>query len=234
MQKEKLVRISAIAGAGFCLAAVLGIAWYRANGQEKRILNTRTDKVSYAFGADLGNSLRHRSVVIDPELFSRGLRDGLAGGKTLLTPEEVRAAIAGVQNEQKLKLLAKNKREGDRFLAANKARPEVVTLASGLQYKILKPGAGRKPSAGATVVCNYRVSGLDGTEIDSSYARNQPVTFPVKAAIRGWAEALQLMPAGSKWQLFVPPDLATVAGKESPSNATVIIEVELVAIQEPT
>jgi FKBP-type peptidyl-prolyl cis-trans isomerase len=167
---------------------------------------------------------------MDPALFNRGLRDGLAGAKTLLTPEEVRAAIAGLQNEQKQKVLAKNKQDGDSFLTANKAKPEVVSLASGLQYKILRPGAGRKPSADDTVVCNYRVIGLDGTEIDSSYARNQPVTFPVKTAIQAWVEALQLMPAGSKWQLFAPPNLTSVAGREPPSNATLIFEVELLAI----
>ena len=126
-----------------------------------------------------------------------------------------------------------NQKEGDAFLAANKSKPGVVTLPSGLQYKILTAGAGPKPTAADSVVCNYRGTLINGTEFDSSYKRGQPATFPVSGVIKGWTEALQLMPVGSKWQLFVPPDLAygaRGAGSEIGPNSTLIFEVELMSI----
>jgi len=127
-----------------------------------------------------------------------------------------------------------NKKQGDAFLAANKAKEGVVTLPSGLQYKILTEGKGPKPAATDSVVCNYRGTLIDGTEFDSSYKRGQPATFPVGQVIPGWTEALQLMPVGSKWQLFIPPDLAY--GERSPSpvigvNSTLIFDIELLSIQ---
>jgi FKBP-type peptidyl-prolyl cis-trans isomerase FklB len=129
---------------------------------------------------------------------------------------------------------AKNKAEGQAYLAKNKTQPGVVTLPSGLQYKVLKAGQGKKPTAGDTVVCNYRGTFLNGTEFDSSYKRNQPASFPVGGVIKGWTEALQLMPVGSKWQLFIPPELAY--GERGmpgaiPPNSTLIFEVELLSIQ---
>ena len=156
-----------------------------------------------------------QSVPVDPAILARGLKDGLTGGKTLLTDEEAQAAITAVQNEMRKKqqekmqeAAAANKKEGDAFLAANKGKEGVVTLPSGLQYKILKEGTGPKPTASDTVVCNYRGTLINGTEFDSSYKRGQPATFPVSGVIKGWTEALQLMPVGSKWQLFIPSDLA--------------------------
>jgi FKBP-type peptidyl-prolyl cis-trans isomerase FklB len=127
-----------------------------------------------------------------------------------------------------------NKKEGDAFLAANKTKEGVVTLPSGLQYKILQEGTGPKPTASDTVVCNYRGTLLNGTEFDSSYKRGQPATFAVGQVIHGWTEALQLMTVGSKWQLFIPPDLAygpRGAGNDIGPNATLVFEVELVSIQ---
>ena len=127
-----------------------------------------------------------------------------------------------------------NKKEGEDFLAANKSKEGVVTLPSGLQYKVLKEGTGPKPSPTDSVVCNYRGTLINGTEFDSSYKRGQPATFPVNGVIKGWTEALQLMPVGSKWQLFIPPDLAygqRGAGADIGPNATLIFEVELLSIQ---
>jgi FKBP-type peptidyl-prolyl cis-trans isomerase len=131
--------------------------------------------------------------------------------------------------------IEKNKKAGEAFLAANKEKPGVVTLPSGLQYKILQPGSGPKPTASDSVVCNYRGTLVDGTEFDSSFKRGQPATFPVGQVIKGWTEALQLMPVGSKWELFIPSDLAygergTNGGPIGP-NETLIFEVELVSIQ---
>jgi FKBP-type peptidyl-prolyl cis-trans isomerase len=127
-----------------------------------------------------------------------------------------------------------NKKEGAEFLEANKTKEGVVTLPSGLQYKILTEGTGPKPAASDTVVCNYRGTLISGTEFDSSYKRGQPASFPVNGVIKGWTEALQLMPVGSKWQLFVPAELGygdRGAGGEIGPGATLIFEVELLSIQ---
>ncbi len=213
-----------------------------ASAQEAPALATEKDRLSYAMGMDLGNQLRTRSVDIDPAVFGRGLMDALSGGKTLLTEQEARAAIAELQKAMMVKQAAaakvageKNKAEGEAFLAANKAKEGVVTLPSGLQYKILKAGDGRKPTEADTVECHYRGSLIDGTEFDSSYRRGQSVTLKMKGGvIPGWAEALLLMPVGSKWQIVVPPRLAygeRGAGAAIGPNATLVFEIELVAIK---
>jgi len=194
------------------------------------------------FGAGLGANLKRQSVEYDPALVVQGFKDALTGAKTRITPGEAQAVLKEVQEEvakeQQAKMKevgAKNKAEGDAFLAANKSKEGVVTLQSGLQYKILTEGTGPRPTAADTVVCNYRGTLVDGTEFDSSYKRGQPATFPVGGVIKGWTEALQLMSVGSKWQLFIPPDLAygeRGAGADIGPNATLIFEVELVSIQE--
>jgi FKBP-type peptidyl-prolyl cis-trans isomerase len=173
----------------------------------------------------------------------QGMKDAMAGSKTLLTEEEARAALMQLQSEVQAKQQAKaaqegeaNKKEGEAFLAANKSKEGVVTLPSGLQYKILKEGSGPKPKATDSVVCNYKGTLINGTEFDSSYKRGEPATFPVTGVIKGWTEALQLMPVGSKWQLFIPSDLAygargTPGGPIGP-NSTLIFEVELMSIKE--
>jgi FKBP-type peptidyl-prolyl cis-trans isomerase FklB len=138
------------------------------------------------------------------------------------------------QAEKAQQMGAANKTEGETFLAANKNKEGVITLPSGLQYKILQAGTGPKPAATDSVVCNYRGTLINGTEFDSSYKRGQPATFPVNGVIKGWTEALQLMPVGSKWQLFVPAQLAygdRGAGADIGPNATLIFEVELLSIQ---
>jgi FKBP-type peptidyl-prolyl cis-trans isomerase FklB len=205
-------------------------------------LVTPKDKFSYALGMNLGTTLHRQSVEVDPAILLRGLKDALAGGKLALTEDEARAALTEVQNEVRKKMQAQmqqlgeaNKKEGDAFLAANKTKEGVVTLPSGLQYKILTPGSGPKPTLSDTVVCNYRGTLINGTEFDSSYKRGQPATFPVSGVIKGWTEALPLMPVGSKWQLFIPSALAygeRGPGAEIGPNSTLIFEVELLSIQE--
>jgi FKBP-type peptidyl-prolyl cis-trans isomerase FklB len=205
-------------------------------------LKSQKDKFSYALGMNLGKNLHQQSVEVDPNLLARGLKDALTGGKTLLSDEEARATLTAAQAQVRAKQQEKmqqagaaNKKEGDAFLAANKAKEGVVTLPSGLQYKILTAGSGPKPSANDTVVCNYRGTLINGTEFDSSYKRGQPATFPVAGVIKGWTEALQLMPVGSKWQLFIPADLAygdRGAGADIGPGATLIFEVELLSIQD--
>ncbi len=139
------------------------------------------------------------------------------------------------KQEEKAKLVGDaNKKSGDAFLAANKTKPGVVALPSGLQYKILTAGTGPKPTAADTVVCNYKGTLLDGKEFDSSYKRGQPATFPVGQVIKGWTEALQLMPVGSKWELFIPAELAygpRAAGPDITPNSTLVFEVELLSIK---
>ena len=191
-------------------------------------LKTQKEKVSYALGANLGMNLHKQSVEVDTTIVLRGLKDALAGGKLLLTDDEAKAALTQLQTDLRNKQMEKmkeamdlNKKAGTEFLEANKAKEGVVTLPSGLQYKILTEGTGPKPTAADTVSCNYRGTLLDGTEFDSSYKRGQPASFPVTGVIKGWTEALQLMPVGSKWQLFVPSDLAYgdrgIGGSTSPA-----------------
>jgi FKBP-type peptidyl-prolyl cis-trans isomerase len=212
-----------------------------AGSQSASALTTKKDKVSYAIGMNIGTNLHKQSVDVDPKILQQGLQDALAGGKTLLSEDEARATLTEFQNEMRQKQQEKmqqageaNKKEGEAFLAANKTKESVVTLPSGLQYKIITAGTGPKPTAGDSVVCNYRGTLIDGKEFDSSYKRGQPATFPVSGVIKGWTEALQLMPVGSKWQLFVPSELAygdRGSGPDIGPNATLVFEVELLSIQ---
>ena len=190
---------------------------------------------------NLGESLQKQSVEVDPNLLLKGIKDTLAGSKTLMTQDEEHTALMALQDDLRKTQMAKaekaavkNKKDGDAFLAANKAKEGVVTLPSGLQYKVLHAGTGPKPTITDSVSCNYRGTLTDGTEFDSSYKRNQPTTFPVNGVIKGWTEALQLMPVGSKWQLVVPPALAYGDHAASPiigPNATLVFEVELLQIR---
>jgi FKBP-type peptidyl-prolyl cis-trans isomerase FklB len=211
-------------------------------------LKTDKDKNSYAIGMNIGKGLKRDAVDVDPAILARGIKDALAGQKTLLTDDEAKTVLTALQNEMRKKQLElrqqameaqkqageANKKEGEAFLTENKTKDGVVTLPSGLQYKILKGGDGPKPTATDSVVCNYRGTLINGTEFDSSYGRGQPATFGVGQVIKGWTEALQLMPVGSKWQLFVPAELAY--GERAPGgaigpNSTLIFEVELLSIQ---
>jgi FKBP-type peptidyl-prolyl cis-trans isomerase FklB len=206
-------------------------------------LTTQKDKFSYAIGMNIGTNLHRQSVDVDPELLIQGMKDALAGGKMLLTEDEAKAVLTEAQAEMRKKQQDKmqaegdaNKKEGEAFLAANKAKEGVVTLPSGLQYKVLTQGTGPKPTTADTVICNYRGTLVDGKEFDSSFKRGQPATFPVGRVIKGWTEALPLMPVGSKWQLYIPPDLAYGdhgAGPDIGPNATLIFDVELLSIQAP-
>ncbi len=206
-------------------------------------LKTDKDKFSYALGMKMGANFKKQDVSVDPAILERGLKDALAGGTTLLTDEQAQDALMQVQNQVRQKqqekmqaAAAENKKQGEDFLAGNKGKEGVVTLPSGLEYKILTQGTGPKPTASDTVECNYRGTLIDGKEFDSSAKHGGPATFPVSGVIKGWTEALQLMPVGSKWQLFIPPDLAygsRGAGPEIGPDSTLIFEVELVNIKPP-
>ena len=208
---------------------------------DNSVFKNQKDKVSYAIGLDVGGTLRKQSIEVDPDVFIKGLKDALAGSKPQMSDEEIRATMTQLQTDMRARQEAKlkqageaNKKEGDAFLAANKTKEGVVTLPNGLQYKILTPGTGPKPTLSDTVVCNYKGTFINGTEFDSSYKRNEPATFSLGGVIKGWTEALQLMPVGSKWELFIPPDLAYGATGKGPigPETTLIFEVELVSIEQ--
>lgn len=214
----------------------------QAIGEEKGAPKNQKDKVSYIIGMDIGTNLKKQSIDINPEILLKGIKDGLSGNKPLMTDQEMKDTIAGFQREMQAKqeevnkkMGDKNKKEGEVFLAENKKKEGVVTLASGLQYKVIKKGSGKKPKATDTVTTHYKGTLIDGTEFDSSYKRGQPVSFPVNGVIAGWTEALQLMEEGAKWQLFIPSLLAygeRGAGPQIGPNATLIFEVELISVQE--
>jgi FKBP-type peptidyl-prolyl cis-trans isomerase FklB len=204
-------------------------------------LKTQKDKISYAIGMDVGNGLKKNDVDVDPDLVAKAIKDILAGNKPLMTDEEVKTAITGLQKDlqakqqERAKALGEKNKKREEFLAKNKTNKGVKTLPSGLQYKVITEGKGKTPKASDTVTVQYKGTLIDGTEFDSSFKRGQPATFPVSGVIKGWTEALQLMKEGSKWQLVVPADLAygaggTPGGPIGP-NAVLIFDVELVSIK---
>jgi FKBP-type peptidyl-prolyl cis-trans isomerase FklB len=202
-------------------------------------LKTQKDKVSYAIGMDIGNSLKKNSVEVDPDVLLKGMRASLSGGKALMTEQEGRETLMAYQKEmqakQQEKMKAegeKNKKAGDAYLAENKKKKGVKTLPSGLQYTVLSKGTGTTPKETDTVTVHYRGTLIDGTEFDSSLKRNEPATFPVKGVIKGWTEALLLMKEGAKWQLVIPANLAYgESGRPGiPPNSTLIFDVELIKV----
>lgn len=204
-------------------------------------LTTDKEKRSYALGMNIGDSIKQDNLDLDPAVVSQALKDALSGGKMLMTDAEAKEVLGKLRNDVMAKRQAEaqkegeaNKAAGQKFLADNKTKAGVVTLPSGLQYKILKEGTGPKPTASDTVSCNYRGTLINGTEFDSSEKHGGPASFGVNQVIKGWTEALQLMPVGSKWELFVPAELAY--GERSPGpeigpNSTLIFDIDLLSIK---
>ena len=222
-------------------AAIVLLPSFAAAAQGAPELKTDKDKFSYALGMKIAENFRKQGLELDPAMFGKAFAESFNGGKTAMTDPEMKTLLMAAAQEFRKKQAAQQaeqgeaaQKEGDAFLAANKAKEGVVTLPSGLQYKVLKAGAGEKPMLDDTVVCNYKGTLINGAEFDASEKHGGPATFPVKGMIAGWTEALQLMPVGSKWQLFVPSNLAY--GAQGPGdigpNATLIFEVELVSIQK--
>src|SRR4030042_5362226 len=223
------------------MIVILGILFLvsQVNAQENLVLKNQKDKISYIIGMDIGTNLKKQSIDIDSNILAKGVKDALAGTKPLLTEQEIQETMVAFQKEMMVKqveVAKKNKAEGEAFLTENKKKEGVKTLLSGLQYKVIKAGTGKKPKSTDTVTAHYRGTLINGSEFDSSYKRGQPATFPVSGGmIPGWTEALQLMEVGAKWQLFIPPNLAygeQGAGRDIGPNATLIFEIELVSIQE--
>jgi FKBP-type peptidyl-prolyl cis-trans isomerase len=212
-------------------------------------LATEEDKVSYSVGVDLARNILRQGVGVKPDVLIRGMRDGFSGTNFLLSDDDLRMALGIFQAEAKQRMLQTrltpnrvaqlNRDEGLAFLANNKTKPGVVTMPSGLQYKILKAGSGRKPVETDTVECHYRGTFVNGIEFDNTYERGQSAVVKLADAMPGWKEALELMPVGSKWQLYIPAPLAfgprgSSARGSHPGvgpNATVLFEMELVAIK---
>jgi FKBP-type peptidyl-prolyl cis-trans isomerase FklB len=219
-----------------------------AAGTNAQALKSEMDKLSYALGVNAASQLQKNSVDVDADLYFQGFKAQLSSGNPLVTAAQASATVGAFQTELMKKQKTgkttatkekaeKNKRDGEAFLTEHKSKEGVVTLPSGLQYKILKAGDGEKPTLEDTVVCNYRGTLVDGTEFDSTARRGRPGILPVKKVIKGWREALPLMAVGSKWQIVVPPDLAygmRTAGHTIGPNSTLIFELELIAVKETT
>jgi len=223
-----------------------------AGAAEKTTLKSQKDKRSYSIGLNAGRnmkqSLQSQGVDIDLKLLQKGIADGINGAKPALSEEEMQSVMTDLRKEmmakqqemaakqqEKMKETGeKNKKEGAAFLEENKKKEGVKTTSSGLQYKVITEGKGKSPKETDTVSVNYKGTLIDGTEFDSSYKRGQPATFGVNQVIKGWTEALQLMKEGSKWQLFIPGELAYgergAPGGQIGPNAVLIFEVELLSI----
>ncbi len=204
-------------------------------------LKTEQEKLGYAIGMNIGMNMKQQQVDVDPAQVAAGLQDALKGGETVLTPEEMGQILMAFQQKKQMEEMAKmaaeaaqNEKLAQEYLANNAQQEGVVTLDSGLQYKVLAQGDGATPKADSTVEVHYRGTLVDGTEFDSSYKRGEPAVFPVNGVIPGWTEALQLMQEGDKWQLAIPPQLAygeRGAAPVIPPNAALVFEVELLKVQ---
>ena len=199
---------------------------------------TSKQKYSYAIGFQIGNGLKRDNADVDIEAIKQGIADVLAGAKTKVSMEDMQAAVMEMQTKQNEARQAKGskaKKAGEDFLAANKKKKGVKSLKSGIQYKVVKKGKGDKPAASDSVVAHYKGTLIDGTEFDSSYKRGQPATFAIGQVIKGWQEVLPLMPKGSKWQVFIPSDLAygeRGAGANIGPNETLIFDIELLDVKK--
>jgi FKBP-type peptidyl-prolyl cis-trans isomerase FklB len=208
---------------------------------EKLELKDQKDKESYSLGYQFGQNLKAQDVEINLDVYISGIRDSLGGKDSLMSQEEIRTTLSDLQKriaavrQKELKEKAeKNLSESKAFLAENGKKEGIKTLLSGLQYKVLAEGYGKMPKAEDTVTVHYKGTLIDGKEFDASYKRGQPATFKVNGVIKGWSEALQLMKEGSKWQLYIPPDLAygeRAMGPQIPPNSALIFEVELISVK---
>ncbi len=216
----------------------------------KADLKTEDDKVSYSLGFSMGSNFEKNELKMNLEIFQKGIKDGFTGSKRILNEEEIEKTMMAFQQKMRAKKQAEymkkmgerkkqgeaNKEKGEKFLEGNKTKQGIVTLKSGLQYKILKKGTGASPKATDTVKCHYKGTTIDGKEFDSSYKRGEPATFALNRVIKGWTEGLQLMKEGGKWQFFIPSELAygeRGSGPDIGPNEVLIFEVELLGIEKP-
>lgn len=231
------MKLAAIAVMGFTLSTAIA-ATDTAAGE----LTTDTDKLSYSIGADLGKNFKAQGIDINAQALAKGLQDGASGGTLILTEEQMKEVLNKFQKDLMAKRSAEfnkksdaNKAKGDAFLADNKGKSGVVVLPSGLQYKILTPGTGEKPSKTDTVTVEYTGRLIDGQVFDSTDKTGKPATFKVSQVIPGWTEALQLMPSGSTWEIYVPANLAygsrSVGGPIGPNEA-LVFKIHLISVKK--
>jgi FKBP-type peptidyl-prolyl cis-trans isomerase len=203
----------------------------------KADLKTEDDKVSYGIGFSMGSNFRKEEMGMNLEILQKGIEDGFTTMMAFQQKMRTKKQAQRMEMVQERKKQGEaNKEKGEKFLAENKTKEDVVTLKSGLQYKILKKGTGASPKATDTVQCHYKGTTIDGKEFDSSHKRGEPAKFALNRVIKGWTEGLQLMKVGGKWQFFVPSELAygeRGAGQNVGPNEVLIFEVELLGIEEP-
>lgn len=200
-------------------------------------VDTDEKKSSYAFGFQVGKSFKNQKMNVDADVFTMGLKDALSGGTPKLNEQEIQQAMMKAQEagrQKEMEAAGENLKKSEAFLQGNKSKDGIKTTESGLQYRVISEGKGPKAKSSDTVVVHYKGTLVDGSEFDSSYKRNQPAEFPLKAVIPGWVEALQMMNKGAKYELFIPPQLAY---KDSPrpgipANSVLIFEVELQDIKK--
>jgi FKBP-type peptidyl-prolyl cis-trans isomerase FklB len=206
-------------------------------GKEPAGLKSDKQKFSYTVGFQIGQNLKRQNLDLDTKAFTQGAQDAISNTQPRLKTEEMQAAIQSQQKKEMEKQEAKMKKNleaGQTFLEANKKKEGVVTLPSGLQYKIITEGNGKQPKSTDTVVAHYRGTLINGTEFDSSYKRNEPATFPVAGVIKGWQEVLPLMKEGAKWQVYIPAELAygpRGAGDVIGPNEVLVFDIELLSVK---
>ena len=210
--------------------------------QHKVELKTMQDSISYGIGMDIAKNLKGQMIEVNPDVIAQALKDMNADGKPMLTDAQAQSVMMEFQNDMMAKHSAKMKesaekniKDGQAFLAENKKKDGVITLPSGLQYKVLTAGSGKRPTAKDNVSVNYRGSLIDGTEFDGSEKHGGPAVFPVAGVIKGLSEALQLMQVGSKWQIVIPSEIgygAQSVGTQITPNSVLVFEIELLAIQK--
>jgi FKBP-type peptidyl-prolyl cis-trans isomerase FklB len=230
------MRILALTALG---AMVLGCGQQAGTGSTK--LASQEDSVSYILGYKMGENLKQQSVPVKPEIIFNGMKAGFAGVPATMHDSVMQAVMMafqvrmmGIQHQKDSTAAIDNQKTGAEFLASNKTKDGVKTTPSGLQYKVLKEGSGARPTAASTVTVHYKGTLLDGKQFDSSYDRGQPATFQLNQVIPGWTEGVQLMTPGSKYQFWIPGNLGYGAQGSPPTippNATLVFEVELLAVK---
>lgn len=232
------MRLVAVAVMGLAMSTTIAAS----AATDATSLTTDMDKLSYSIGADLGKNFKKQGIEISPAAMAKGLQDGVSGGKLLLTEEQMKEVLSKFQKDLMEKRTADfnkqseaNKAKGEAFLNQNKSKQGVISLPSGLQYKIIQKGDGAKPSKDDTVTVDYTGTLVDGQVFDSTEKTGKPATFKVSQVIPGWTEALQLMPAGSTWEVYVPSGLAygprSVGGPIGP-NETLIFKIHLISVKK--
>lgn len=224
----------------FATILIMGLLATFSFAVEKPQLKDLKDKESYSLGFQFGQNMKSQGVELNLEAYTSGIQDALGGAKPKLSQEEINKTVSDLQKrimtarqKESKEKADKNLAEGKAFLEENKKKEGIKTLPSGLQYKVLAEGSGKTPIATDSVTVNYKGTLIDGSEFDSSYKRGNPTTFQVNKVVKGWTEALQLMKEGSKWQLFIPPELGygERGGGPIPPNSTLIFEVELISVK---